>query len=231
MRRTVLVFLLLSMASLAVAAEGEFVANGDSDGTTVIWFTPTTIDTVFTGTLDLAGELAFSTHHGVFTASGDSHGSGVADGMTFATDLWILFTASGRFDSGEEVGIRGGIAVHSDTIDMATMSMGSGPGEFFAIIDVQTASYRVAGTLTSDASGQMVAPDDPTTMQVEGGATFGFNGNEVSQETAIESLLPWNVGDWPEDLHAELVALLTGAPSADRAPQEEAPADGEGETP
>ena len=213
MRSVALSIFLTICLALCAAAESEFVADGASLGSTVIWFTPTTIDTIFTGTMDISGEIGFTGHAGLFTATGDSHGAGVADGMTFATELWVLFAASGRLDSGDEVYVRGGLTVHSDTIDMATMSMGSGPGSFIAIIDVQTASYAVVGTLESDASGQMVAPDDPSTMQVEGGATFAFDGQEATWvEEGIEKLLPEDFAGWPEDLHAELIALLTGMP-------------------
>jgi len=223
MRRAVLSVLLIACLSCCVAAEGEFVADGVSLGSTVIWFTPTTIDTVFTGTMELTGELGFAAHAGSFTATGDSQGAGVADGMTFATELWVLFAASGSLESGEEVAVRGGITVHSDTIDMATMSMGSGSGSFIAVIDVQTASYAVVGTLESDASGEMVAPDDPSTMQVEGGATFAFSGSEVAPADPISDLLPEDFAGWPEHLHAELIALLTGIPLDEAESEEVAP--------
>jgi len=230
MRRVALSILLIAGLSLLVAAEGEFLADGESVGTTVIWFTPTTISTVFTGTMDFTGDINLGLHEGSFAATGDSHGSGVADGMTFATELWILFTATGALESGEEITMRGGIAVQSDTIDMTNMSMGSGPGSFVAIIDVQTASYRVVGSLESEASGQMVAPDDPSTMQVEGGATFAFTGDALSLDGPIEELLPWDIAGWPQELHAELIALLTGVPVEEEDPGEESAA-GEAGTP
>ena len=224
MRSVALSIFLTICLALCAAAESEFVADGASLGSTVIWFTPTTIDTIFTGTMDISGEIGFTGHAGLITATGDSHGAGVADGMTFATELWVLFAASGRLDSGDEVYVRGGLTVHSDTIDMATMSMGSGPGSFIAIIDVQTASYAVVGTLESDASGQMVAPDDPSTMQVEGGATFAFTGDALSLDGPIEELLPWDIAGWPQELHAELIALLTGVPVEEEDPGEESAA-------
>ncbi len=210
MRRLLIVLLLVSAAAAAAHGAGEFVAEGVSLGSTVIRFTPTTIDTVFQGTIIFAGNLWLEAQSCSFTASGVSHGEGKTDSMTLVTDLWILFEATGKLDDGRPANARGGIAVHGDQVDFVTMSLGSGPGTFFAIIDLPDETLWIAGTLESTASGKPVAPDDPTTMQVDGGGSFDLKGDVIAQDGDLIGVLPWDVEIWPSKLHEELLTLLTG---------------------
>ena len=64
-----------------------------------------------------------------------------------------------------------------------------------------------------------VVPDDPSTMQLEGTATFVLRGtvhgtdNGGSVEDALTEQLPWDRTTWPEDLFNRLLDLL-GLPSS-----------------
>lgn len=224
MRRILLSFLLISIVVLAAHGEDLFVAEGVSDGKTMIWFTTETIDTVFEGTMDVTGTLVWKDAEVVFTAFGDSHGAGVADGFTLVTDLWILFAAEGETENGDAVGLRGGMSIRSEDVNLDTLALGTSVGTFFFIVDLPGESVWVSGDVTSSASGNFVVPDDPLAMQVEGIGLFALEGTPTAPEGELADQLPWNTEGWPTELNEELIRLLAGLDEEVEPTEEDEPA-------
>jgi hypothetical protein len=223
MRRTLILLLVISVVAIAGHGQGEFVAEGVSVGSTAIYFTATTIDTIFQGTMDFTGSLPSGKQAASFSATGNAHGAGLTDSNTLATELWILFVASGEVEDGTAISMRGGITVYGEDVDFATMSLGSGPGVFFAIIDLPGETFWITGTLTSTASGEFVVPEDPLAMQVDGGGTFSLEGSSITQEGDPAEHLPWDPSTWPPELHEEVLAILAGLETEPEEEPEEEP--------
>lgn len=194
--------------SVLGAGQGNLTAEGLSMGSTAIRFEPTTIQSEFRGVIELEGDLVMEEKREGFVAAGPAWGIGVTDGMTFETRLWILFEAAGELGDGEILALRGGISIYSTEVDMATMALGAGPGTFLARLDRSGTSFRIVGTVDSTAHGVPVPPDDPTTMQVDGGGSFTFDGDTSSWDEAASLSPPWDVALWPPDLHAQFLHLL-----------------------
>jgi len=202
--------MLLAAVSSSVGAQGLFQADGMSAGQTVIWFNGSRVDTTFEGTLELAGTLQIGNDRVPFTASGTSYGVGIGDSGTLAVTLWILFQTSGALDSGESVALRGGIYVLGEEADLNTLSLGAGIGTFFLIANLPEETHWISGTISTTASGEFVKPDDPVTMQIEGTATFAFEGELAETSDALIEQLPWDPASWPIETHEALLALLMG---------------------
>ena len=204
--RTSLVLIVCLLCLGHVGHASTFYAEGNSLGKTVLWFHGNRIDTTFDGEFDLAGQLIVEDRTHMFDSMGTGYGGGIADAASLAATLWILFETSGTTDDGVPITLRGGVYIQGEDADINTLSLGAGPGTFFLIATLQTESIRIAGTLTSTASGAFVPPDDPVTMQVEGTASFVFDGERVPSSGDLEAQFPWPSDAWPEEHLAALRA-------------------------
>ena len=217
--RTALLVVLLAIVSWSVGAQEPFHADGMSVGKTVLWFYGSQVETTFDGTLELTGTLQIRDALFSFSVEGTSYGSGIADTDTLAATLWMLFQTSGTLDSGEFISLRGGIYILGEEADLTTLSLGAGPGMFFLIADLPEESLWISGALTTTASGSLVVPDDPLTMQIEGTAMFTFEGKFLEASDVLIEQLPWDSASWPLEPHEALLALLTGVKSEEPAEQ------------
>lgn len=208
--RTALLVILLATISWGVGAQVSFHADGMSAGKTVLWFYGNQVETTFDGTMELAGTLQIGDNQPSFSVAGTGQGAGIGDTGTLSATLWILFQTSGTLDSGEFISLRGGIHVLGEEANLNTLSLGAGAGTFFLIADLPEESLWISGTLTTTASGSFVPPDDPVTMQIEGIATFTFEGELLEASDELIEQLPWDPASWPLEIHEALVALLTG---------------------
>ncbi|MFC2107838.1 hypothetical protein ACFLS5_00060 [Candidatus Bipolaricaulota bacterium] len=207
--RTALLVILLATISWGVGAQVSFHADGMSAGKTVLWFYGNQVETTFDGTMELSGTLQIRDNQLSFSVAGTGYGAGVGDTGTLAATLWILFQTGGTLESGEFISLRGGIHVLGEEADLNTLSLGAGTGTFFLIADLPEESLWISGTLTTTASGSFVPPDDPLTMQIEGIATFAFEGELLEASDVLIEQLPWDSASWPLETHEALLALLT----------------------
>jgi len=218
--RTVVLVMLLAAVSWNLCAQDSFHADGMSAGQTVLWFYGSRVDTTLDGTLELDGKLQIGNKQLPFTTSGTSYGVGIGDIGTLEATLWILFQTSGVLDSGELISLRGGIYVLGEEADLNTLSLGAGTGTFFLIADLpEEETHWISGTLTTIASGDFVAPADPVTMQIDGTATFIFEGELLEASGELIEQLPWDSASWPIETHEALLALLAGLESEEATEQ------------
>jgi len=208
--RTAFLVMLLATISWGVGAQVPFHADGTSAGKTVLWFYGDQVETTFDGTMEFSGTLQTGDNQLSFSVAGTGYGAGISDTGTLAATLWILFQTSGTLDSGELISLRGGIHVLGEEADLNTLSLGTGMGTFFLVADLPEESLWISGTLTTTASGSFVPPDDPVTMQIEGIATFAFEGELLETSEVLIEQLPWDSVSWPLETHEALLALLTG---------------------
>ena len=208
MRISLLAVLLVTI-SWSAGAQVPFNADGMSTGKTVIWFYGNQVETAFDGAMELSGFLQTGDTQFSFSVAGTGYGAGIGDTSTLAATLWILFQTSGELDSGQPISLRGGIHVLGEEADFNTLSLGAGTGTFFLIADLPEESLWISGALTTTASGSFVPPDDPVTMQIEGIASFTFEGELLEVSDAVVEQLPWDPASWPPEIHKALVALLT----------------------
>jgi len=106
-----------------------------------------------------------------------------------------------------------------------TGSSGSGMGAFIATIFLGDRIYRVQGDAEGSASGALVIPEDPYSMELAGDGIFDLSGELTPVSSADDSartedgdapanasiieILPWDTLTWPKELLAELLDILT----------------------
>ena len=229
MKRVLGVALLLAVAGwAAVWANGSIEAEGEATGDAVLWFLGNDITAEFSGTVSFTGSLLMDDRSIEFSAGGTASGSGSGDMVTLAVEAWIFFVGTGTTSDDEPLTLRGGLTINSIAADLTGTSVGTATGSFHATALTPTLNLRVSGEAEGAASGAFVAPDDPTTMQVQGTAVFTLHGTAVDMNAA-EGAVTGEEGDegdvgvlimptqeaWPDDLLARLLDLLeTHTPEA-----------------
>lgn len=213
MRKALVLCALLGAVVVTAWGGGPFTAEGLSLGKTVLWFTTTEVETDFDGTLSIEGALALGDSDYTFSVAGIAYGSGIADTVTLAATLWVLFQTDGTLESGEPVVVRGGMNIIGEDVDLNTLSLGAGAGTFFLVVDTLEALHWISGSVVTTASGAFVPAEIPTTMQIEGRATFTFDGAPDESPGELPDRLPWDLLDWPAELYEELQLLLEGSAS------------------
>ena len=224
MSKAKVLLVLLAWASLGCLGHAaEFHAEGVTEGATVLWFLGTEI------TIEVYGESSFAmtlTVDGepvnLFT-EGTTFGWGIGDSRSLETTMWILFDSVGTTTDGAPVAARGGLRMVGDEVDFDALSLGAGSGMFILILEVGEDSHVVTGSLTATATGQFVPPDQPGTMQVDGGGTFVLAGHPSVLPEDLASALPWSPEEWPDDHRAQLLALLEGIAYDEPASVEDTP--------
>jgi hypothetical protein len=224
MRKFALTTLCVLVFGFSVFAQGTIDAEGSSTVTTVLWFYQTEITLKTSGDLSITGSINLNDETLTFSADGVTFGSGISNMETLATLAWNLFEASGSTENGTPVSVRGGTTISSSETDLTTCSLGSGTGDFFFVLEFLDRRLYVHGRAEGTATGIFVAPDEPSTMQIEGTGTFAFQGEVLTEdvatglgsEDALLLQLPWDSSTWPEELHTQLVDLILN-----RTPEEE----------
>jgi hypothetical protein len=213
MRTCALILAVLVMSvGLAVSGQSPFHADGATEGKTVLWFLGTEITIDVDGTVSLEVAATIDDDPIILSVEGTTCGTGVSDSYSLETTLWILLDAVGAADDGRPARVRGGLRLIGDEVDFDTLSLGAGSGTFVLALEIADETHLVTGTLSATAAGDFVPPEEPGSMQVEGGGTFTFNGDVVVRPDNLSEALPWDAGDWPEELLGRLLAVLDGAP-------------------
>jgi len=213
MRKMLVLCAVLGGVVVVAWGGGPFTAEGLSLGKTVLWFTTTEVDTDFDGTLSIEGTLGLDGSDHAFSVAGNAYGSGVADSATLAATLWVLFETEGTLGSGESVIVRGGMSIAGEDVDLNTLSLGTGTGTFLLVVEALEVVHWISGSVVTTASGAFVPAEIPTTMQIEGSATFTFDGAPSESTGEFSDRLPWDSLNWPAELHEELELLLNGTVS------------------
>jgi len=211
-RLNLLLCLVLAVVSITGFGQSLFHAEGDTEGTTVLWFLGTEITIDLTGTLALSVNVTLDEEPVALSCEGTTFGHGIGDSYTMLTTMWILFDTSGTTEDGRSAHLRGGVRLVGDEVDFDSLSLGAGGGGFILVLDLPETSHVVTGTLAATAGGQFVPPDQPGTMQVEGGGTFTFDGDVVDRPETLSATFPWEDGGWPEDFVPHLLATLNNEP-------------------
>jgi hypothetical protein len=208
MRKSLVFFLFLVAVTLSASADGFFCAEGFSAGTTVLRFQGSHVMTTFEGPQEVRGTLTLDDVTYPFVASGSAFGIGMGDTAVFAANLWVLFSAAGTVDGVDPITIRGGADVTGEEIDLDSFSLGSGAGTFFFIVEFRGTSYEFTGSVRSTASGSLVPPRVPSTMEISGSVTSTFEGTLTDSGEDLTDQLPWDASSWPDGLHEQLLTLL-----------------------
>lgn len=208
MQKSLFLVLFFVACTSVVSAEGVLQAEGLSEGSTIIWFRGSRIETTFDGTQELRGTLELGITEYSFAVAGSAYGAGTADANTLQATLWVLVRVSGTLEGGTPITIRGGMNVGGEDIDMDSLSLGAGGGTFFFIVDLFGSSYEFKGTIDSTATGTLVPPEIPSTMEVAGRVDSTFEGSLHESTGELVERLPWDVSSWPQKLHEQLITLL-----------------------
>ena len=216
----------LVLGGWACVALGNTVeSEGEATGQAVLWFLGDDVTAEFEGDVAFSGQLTLEDRVIGFTVTGTATGNGSGKLSTLAVKAWVFFEGTGTTSEDEQITLRGGLTIDSLDADINGAALGSATGSFHATAITPTMNLRVSGHAAGSAAGGFVAPDDPTTMQVAGTATFTLEGFalDTSVDTAgseaapAENALVPTQEDWPEELLTRLLELLESR-STDDAP-------------
>ena len=212
----------LILGGWACGALGNTVeAEGEATGQAVVWFLGDDVTAEFEGDLAFSGRLTLEDRVIDFSVTGTATGNGSGKLSTLAVKAWVFFEGTGTTSEDEQITLRGGLTIDSLDADINGAALGSATGSFHATAVTPTMNLRVSGQATGSAAGGFVAPDDPTTMQVEGTATFTLEGIALDTTAdatggkatpAVNALVP-SQEDWPEELLSRLLELLESRPA------------------
>ncbi|MCK5828439.1 hypothetical protein KAH43_07955 [Candidatus Bipolaricaulota bacterium] len=232
--KTIQLLLAIAVLCTAAAHADSMDAQGTASGNAVLYFSGPNVTGTFDSTFVLTGHLNLDERVIAFSASGWARGSGSGDTATLDIDAQATFAAMGITETGENISVQGGLTLTDLTADQ-TGSSGSGMGAFIATIFLGDRIYRVQGGAEGSASGALVIPEDPYSMELAGGGIFDLSGKltpvspaadlaedgDAPANASIIEILPWDTLTWSEELLAELLDILThviAAPAAETAP-------------
>lgn len=217
--------LVVAMLCSAAAHADSMTAQGTASGNVVLYFSGPRATGTFDSTFVITGHLTLNDQVIGFSAAGWARGSGSGDTATLDVDAQATFAATGTTESGDPISVQGGLTLTGLTANQ-TGSSGSGAGAFIATVFLNNDIYRAQGDAEGTASGALVVPEDPYSMELAGGGSFDLSGeltpvlvtvdsNQADDDGATQAavpsieILPWDALTWPEDLLAELLEILT----------------------
>lgn len=227
--KAVCVMLVIALLGCATAFADSMEGVGTASGNVVLWFSGQNVTATFDSTFALSGQLLIADEAIPFSTYGWARGAGNGNSATLDLEAWATFAATGTTEAGEAISVQGGLTLFSLSAD-AGGSSGSGTGEFFATVFIGEHQYHVLGSAEGTASGSLVIPEDPLSMELAGDGIFNLNGEmslvsatpeayassgeespgaEPEAAPAMVDLLPWDLETWPEELLAELLDILT----------------------
>ena len=228
MRKPVWLIAALLIGLLPICAQAQFVGTGGFSARAILWFSGTDVTARFTGEMNLSGSVVVDGRAVPFTAKGEIHGAAEGDSATLVGVGWGIFTASGRTASGEEISLFGGLTADTDDVSISGDIFGSGTAEFFALIVIAGERFEASGRASATASGGLVPPEDPYTMELVGSGNLGFDSPSLiplGDRSIDRSDLPWSLNRWPSDLKSELIRLLGVSERRDGTGSKEEPLD------
>jgi hypothetical protein len=215
---------LLGLVAVGFISAGETLdATGAASGDIVLGFNPLSVSAQIAARIEISGCIKRDGDALVFTVEGEATGSGRGSLADLSVAAWIAIDAQGTTETGEIVHVRGGIEITQLDGILADTAQGSGLGRFYLLFDIAGTNWVTNGSADGLASGQFVVPDDPSTMQAQGDASFSFEGTaRVSSDAIVSSCEGDSFLAPPEDWSQDLLNLfgLAGVTSAESAPED-----------
>lgn len=215
--------LLLLLSLVSLGAYPRFTGGGGFSANAVLWFYGTEVAAQFTGEMTLSGSVDLDGESVLFNAKGGLHGDAEGDSSTLTGVGWGIFTASGSTSSGGEIKLYGGLTADTSDVSISSDTSGTGTATFFALIVIDGRRFEAVGTANASASGDLVTPEDPYTMELAGRGSISFYASSMvplEDRSVSVSDLPWSLNGWPQALKSELLSLL-GAKEEEEVEQEE----------